>query len=79
MAREAEESKRREEEARLMAEEQVKRDEAQRLQEEKEAEERAKAEQEENERLQKQVSKHRLQLPAGSSLALPLVRCAWIL
>lgn len=47
MAREAEERKRREEEARFMAEQQRLRDEAQRAQEEKEA-------QEENERLQRQ-------------------------
>lgn len=53
--KEAEERRRREEEARIMAEEQRKRDEAQRMQEEKEAQERAKAEQEENLRLQKQV------------------------
>lgn len=48
MAREAEERRRREEEARFMAEQQ-------RLREEKEAQERARAEQEENERLQRQV------------------------
>lgn len=49
MAREVEERRRREEEARFMAEQQ-------RLREEKEAQERAKAEQEENERLQRQAS-----------------------
>lgn len=49
MAREVEERRRREEEARFMAEQQ-------RLREEKEAQERARAEQEENERLQRQVS-----------------------
>lgn len=54
MAREAEERKRREEEARFMAEQQRLRDENQRAQEEKEAQERARAEQEENERLQRQ-------------------------
>lgn len=54
MAREAEERKRREEEAQFMAEQQRLRDEAQRAEQEKEAQERAKAEQEENERLQKQ-------------------------
>lgn len=48
MAREVEERRRREEEARFMAEQQ-------RLREEKEAQERARAEQEENERLQRQV------------------------
>lgn len=57
MAREAEERKRREEEARFMAEQQRLRDEVQRAEEEKEAQRRAKAEQEENERLQKQVSR----------------------
>lgn len=56
MAREAEERKHRDEEARFMAEQQRLRDEAQRAQEEKEAQERARAEQEENERLQRQVS-----------------------
>lgn len=56
MAREAEERKRREEEAQFMAEQQRLRDEAQRVEQEKEAQERAKAEQEENERLQKQAS-----------------------
>lgn len=56
MAREAEERKGREEEARFMAEQQRLRDEAQRIEEEKEAQERAKAEQEENEKLQRQVS-----------------------
>lgn len=56
MAREAEERKRREEEAQFMAEQQRLRDEAQRAEQEKEAQERAKAEQEENERLQKQAS-----------------------
>lgn len=55
MAREAEERKRREEEAKFMAEQQRLRDDAQREQEEKEAQERARAEQEENERQQKQV------------------------
>lgn len=54
MAREAEERKRREEEARFMAEQQRLQDEAKRAQEEKEAQERAQAEQEENERLQRQ-------------------------
>uniref|UniRef100_G3NDL5 MAP7 domain containing 1b n=1 Tax=Gasterosteus aculeatus aculeatus TaxID=481459 RepID=G3NDL5_GASAC len=54
MAREVEERKCREEEARFMAEQQRLRDEAQQAQEEKEAQERATAEQEENERLQKQ-------------------------
>ncbi|XP_017260782.1 MAP7 domain-containing protein 1 [Kryptolebias marmoratus] len=54
MAREAEERKRRDEEAQFMAEQQRLRDEAQRLQEEKEAQQRAKAEQEENQRLQRQ-------------------------
>lgn len=49
MAREVEERKRREEEARFMAEQQ-------RVREEKEEMERARAEQEENERLQRQVS-----------------------
>lgn len=49
MAREAEERKRREEEARFMAEQQ-------RVREEKEEMERARAEQEENQRLQRQVS-----------------------
>lgn len=48
MAREVEERRRREEEARFMAEQQC-------LREEKEAQERARAEQEENERLQRQV------------------------
>lgn len=56
MAREAEERKRREEEAQFMAEQQRLRDEAQRAEQEKEAQERARAEQEENERLQKQAS-----------------------
>lgn len=56
MAREAEERKRREEEAQFMAEQQRLRDEAQRAEQEKEAQERAKAEQEENDRLQKQAS-----------------------
>ncbi|XDV40574.1 hypothetical protein PO909_009628, partial [Leuciscus waleckii] len=54
LAQEAVESRRREEEARLMAEQERLREEAQRLQDEKEAQERAKIEQEENERLQKQ-------------------------
>ncbi|KAL6099493.1 map7d1 [Pungitius sinensis] len=54
MAREVEERKCREEEARFMAEQQRLRDEAQQAEEEKEAQERATAEQEENERLQKQ-------------------------
>ncbi|XP_053288224.1 MAP7 domain-containing protein 1a isoform X4 [Pleuronectes platessa] len=54
IAREAEDSQLRKEEARAMAEEQRKRDEVQRLQDEKEAGERAQAEQEENLRLQKQ-------------------------
>lgn len=49
MAREVEERKRREEEARFMAEQQ-------RVREEKEEMERARAEQEENQRLQRQVS-----------------------
>ena len=61
MAREAEERKRREEEARFMAEQQRLRDEAQRAQEEKEAQQRAKAEQEESERLQRQVSEQETQ------------------
>lgn len=69
MAREAEERKRREEEARFMAEQQRQRDEAQRAEEEKEAQERAQAEQEENERLQKQVrSLHHVKHPATSNL-----------
>nr|XP_061814581.1 MAP7 domain-containing protein 1-like isoform X5 [Nerophis lumbriciformis] len=54
LAREAEDQRRREQEALAMAQEQQKRDEARRLQEEKEAEERAKAEHQENLRLQKQ-------------------------
>lgn len=56
MARDAEERKRREEEARFMEEQQRLRDEAQRAEEEEEAQRRAKAEQEENQRLQRQVS-----------------------
>lgn len=68
MAREAEERKRREEEAQFMAEQQRLRDEAQRAEQEKEAQERAKAEQEENDRLQKQASDFRF---AGASSSNP--------
>lgn len=55
MVREVEERKRREEEARFMAEQQ-------RVREEKEEMERARAEQEENQRLQRQVSRALIRL-----------------